>query len=121
METELSLPHQREILSITELAFKAYTTHDPNWLGIALTDTYEHGRWLLQRLHSGVEWDTPVRAKLHREGFEVIGGGKVLIKSFSHPEGLMGLRPNTIFLFGKMGELWYHINSFHDCEIKGIA
>jgi len=102
------LPHQREILAIIELAFNAY--ENENYLGLAITDTTEHARWLLSRLTDSVKWDIP-DTKIHRDGVEVKGGGKVIISTMGDPGRLMGLRPTEIVLFGRTGELFYWLQS----------
>lgn len=115
--TNPSLPHQREILELVRLATEAY--EDPNYLAIVLVGAHEHGRWLLQRLQDSVKWDIS-DTKLFREGVEVKGGGRVIIRSWQNPGVLHGYKPTKIVLFGDLGELFYAINSM-ECLIEAVA
>lgn len=113
----VTLPHEREILAIVDAAFQSYGNE--NSLTLIITDTHEHCRWIIQKLHDGTRWDEN-EVKLFREGVEVKGGGRVVIRHSGHPEGLMGLRPDRIILMGRLGELFYHLKTM-DCEIEAIG
>lgn len=113
-----SLPHQREILALVGLVMDAYK--DSNFVGLIITDSYEHGRWLIQRLHDSVRWDEKSGIKLFREGVEVKGGGKVILGSFRNPSSLRGIRANKVLLMGDLGEFWYLIQSMR-AEIEAVA
>jgi hypothetical protein len=115
---EVTLPSDREVLGIVDLAFKAYT--EGPCLALVITDSHEHVRWLISKLHSATGWDSRDKVRLFREGIETSGGATILIRTWGHPEGLMGLRPDKIILMGRLGELYYHLNSMGG-EIEVIA
>ena len=106
--TNPDLPHQRELIAIIELAFNAY--QNENYLGLVITDTREHASWILGRLKDSVRWDIP-DTRFYRDGIEVKGGGKVVIHTANDPGRLMGLRATEIVLFGRIGELFYWLQS----------
>lgn len=119
MMTEITLPHEREILAIVDAAFVAYQSDDPNYLCLCITDHRDHASWLLGNLKRGVAWDVP-SVKIFRDGVQVKGGGKVVIMSAGDPGRLMGVRPNRIILFGNLGEMYYWLHSMSP-SVEAIA
>ena len=114
----VTLPHERELLGIVQLAFDAMTAEQP-FLAVVITDSSEHVRWIINKLHDATRWDDKT-VKLFREGIETSEGGKIVVKIASHPEGLMGLRPDRIILMGRLGELFYNVLAMNR-EIEVIA
>lgn len=114
----VTLPHEREILGIVELAVSAY---EKPFLAVVITDHEEHRRWIIQKLHDATRWDSKSdNVKLFREGIETKEGARIVIKTAVHPESLMGLRPDRIILMGRLGEMYYWLKTM-DCEIEAIA
>lgn len=114
--SEVTLPHEREVLAIVEAAMNAY--EDPNNLILCITDTQEHVRWLIDKLKDATQWDRPT--KIYRDGVEVKGGGRVKVVSGSMPEVVRGLRPHKIILFGRLGELYSFLHSMQ-CPIEAVS
>lgn len=114
-----TLPHERELLDLIQLVFEAYQADDPNYLCLCITDTHEHGRYLIGKLRDATQWDHP-NTKIFRDGVSVKGGGKVIVVSADDPGRLMGIRPTKIVLFGRLGELFYWLNSM-GVPINGSA
>jgi len=115
----ITRPHEREILGIIELVRSAYAT-EQSFLAVVVTDSSDHVRWIISKLHDATAWDSKDKVKLFREGIETAEGGKIVVKSALHPEGLMGLRPDRIILMGRLGELFYNLKAMN-CEIEVIA
>jgi hypothetical protein len=118
-QTRPTLPHERELLDLVKLVMEAYEADDPNYLCLVITDHREHMNFLIQRLRDATQWDMP-DTKIFRDGVSVKGGGKVVVMSTGDPGRLMGMHPNKIVLFGRVGELWYWMNSMN-CEIGASA
>ena len=118
-ESVVTLPHEREVLAIIQLAFDAYATEKP-FLALVLTDSHEHTRYLIKKLHDATSWDSEHKEKLFREGIETAEGGRIVIRNVSHPESLMGLRPDRIILFGRIGELLYWLKTMN-VEFEAVA
>lgn len=109
-------PHEREIMAVVEMVYAAYG--DPEYLGIIVTDTQEHVRWLLGKLRHTVEWDNERDIKIFRDGIEVKGGGKVRVVSSGYPGALFGVRPSKVIILGRLGELFYHLQTFDNVEAR---
>lgn len=116
---EVTLPHERELVAIIQLAMGAYATEKP-FLALVLTDSEEHTRYLIGKLHKATGWDSETKVKLHRSGIETSEGGKIVIRSINRPELLMGLHPDRIILFGRIGEMYYWLKTM-DAEIEAVA
>ena len=116
-ETVVTLPHEREVLAIIQLAVDMQ--EDKQQLALVLTDSHEHVRWLIQKLHDATAWDGQ-NVKLFREGIETKWGGTIIIRSVNYPDLIMGLRPDRIILMGRIGELFYHLKAM-GAELETIA
>lgn len=115
----VTLPHERELLELVNEVMKAYEADDPNYLCLCVTDSHEHMRYLIGRLRDATQWDAP-DTKIFRDGVSVKGGGKIIVTSAYDPGRLMGIRPTKIVLFGRIGELFYWMNSM-GVPINGVA
>jgi len=122
--SELSLPHQREVLALTTLLKDAVTAEKGEEKTVLiLTDTMQHARWLIQRVHDGVRWmgdEESSGIRLHREGIEITNGSKIVLSTYNDPGRLMGMKPDKVVLFGQSGELYYWIHQL-GCEIVPVA
>lgn len=118
-----SLPHQREIVALVRLAVEAY---EKNAVILVITDTHDHGRWLLNQLHRAVQWDNDsLRAisskiTIHRDGIEADGGGRIVVIGAYNISTMFGMRPTKVVLFGRTGEMYYHLMSY-GCLIEAVA
>lgn len=114
-----SLPYQREIQAVAALVHEAYLKRD--FLALVLVEQMQHGTWILQRMNDSVKWMEPDGFKIFREGIEIPSrNSRIVVHSVQYPESIMGLRPNKIVIFGRMAELWYHINSM-GAELEFVA
>jgi hypothetical protein len=117
-----TIPHERELLAICDMAMRAYTSKDSNYLGLVLTDSMQHANFLANKFRNTILWDKD-NVRIHREGIEFENGGRILIRSYHSPSLLMGLQPTEVVLFGRMGELFYHLETFKSfgCEVRATA
>lgn len=116
-EPIVTLPHEREILGIVQLAVDMQ--EQKQQLALVITDHQQHVQWIIQKLHDATAWDTN-NVKLFRDGIETKFGGKIIVRSAGYPGSMMGLRPDRIILMGQLGELFYHLKSM-GCEVEVIA
>lgn len=117
MADAITLPHERELLAIVGLAVEAHGhDQDEHWLGLVVCDSYEHVRYVLQKLHDGNRWDTvDGHVKLTRDGIEV-GNARIILTT----NMLRGIRPDKVLLLGSLGEMWYLLNSMNT-TIEAVA
>lgn len=113
----LSFPHDRELLRIITLAHEANEKSD--YLALCLTDTHQHAKYLVGKLKDATAWDIP-DTKIFRHGIEVKGGGRVIVSEWSYPDLLHGTRPTKVVLFGRIGEMYYFLQSM-GCPVEGVA
>lgn len=113
--TQMSLPFHREVTELAAIAAEVYK--EPK-LVLIVTDTRQHGHYLLQRLGNATLWTEEV--KLHRELIEFDNGGKIIVVAMSDPARLAGLHPDEIVLFGQLGEFYYWMLS-KGAKIRGVA
>jgi len=122
--SELSLPHQREVLGLVEMVKDACLAEKgKGQMLLILTDSMQHARWLIQRVHDSVRWmgdEQKAGIKVHREGIEITNGSKIVFSTYSDPGRLMGMRPDEIYLFGQTGELFYWMQHI-GCEVVPVA
>lgn len=112
----VTLPHDRELLALVEMVFDAHG--DSEYLGVMVTDTHEHVRYLTGKLRDATTWDKG-QVRIFREGVEVKGGGRVIVVSANYPERLMGIKPTKVLVMGRLGELFYHLRTFDSVEAVG--
>lgn len=112
-EVGVTLPHERELLELVEMIWRAHG--DSDYLGVMITDTHQHAEYLISKVRDATTWDKG-HVKVFRDGVEVKGGGKVRVASYGYPGALMGLRPTEVKLMGKIGELFYMLQMFQKIE-----